>query len=39
MVKGLTPGPTFMENQAPMLYALFTVMLFSNIFTFLFSRS
>ena len=38
MVKGLTPGPTFMENQAPMLYALFTVMLFSNIFTFLFGK-
>lgn len=38
MVKGLTPGPTFMENQAPMLYALFTVMLFSNIFTLLFGK-
>ena len=38
MVKGLTPGPTFMERQAPMLYALFTVMLFSNVFTFLFGK-
>jgi len=35
MIKGLTPGPLFMQNNAPMLYALFTVLVISNIFTFL----
>lgn len=38
MVKGLIPGPTFMENQAPLLYALFTVLLLSNFFTYFFGR-
>lgn len=38
MIKGLVPGPTFMETQAPMLYALFTVLLFSNVFTFAFGK-
>lgn len=35
MIKGLIPGPMFMERNAPMLYALFTILLISNIFTFL----
>lgn len=35
MIKGLTPGPRFMQTDAPMLYALFTVLVISNIFTFL----
>jgi len=34
MIQGLTPGPLFMEQHAPMLYALFTVLIISNIFTF-----
>ncbi len=38
MIKGLTPGPMFMERQAPMLYALFTVLLLSNVFTYIFGR-
>ena len=33
-MQGLTPGPMFMETQAPMLYALFIVLFFSNFFTF-----
>lgn len=33
-MQGLTPGPMFMEQQAPMLYALFIVLFFSNFFTF-----
>ncbi|MBG0776400.1 MAG: tripartite tricarboxylate transporter permease [Desulfovibrionaceae bacterium] len=32
-MQGLTPGPMFMEQQAPMLYALFIVLFFSNFFT------
>jgi len=35
MIKGLIPGPMFMERNAPMLYALFTILFISNIFTFL----
>ncbi len=35
MMKGLTPGPRFMEDNAPMLYALFAVLLISNLFTLL----
>lgn len=38
MIKGLTPGPMFMERQAPLLYALFTVLLLSNCFTYIFGR-
>ena len=34
MLQGLTPGPMFMQKHAPMLYALFTVLIISNIFTF-----
>lgn len=33
MMQGLTPGPMFMQEQAPLLYALFTVLFISNIFT------
>ena len=33
MIKGLIPGPQFMENNAPMLYALFIVLLLSNLYT------
>ena len=33
MIKGLIPGPQFMETNAPMLYALFMVLLLSNIYT------
>ena len=33
MIKGLVPGPGFMEENAPMLYALFIVLLLSNVFT------
>ena len=36
MIKGLLPGPLFMQQNAPMLYALFTVLILSNIVTFLF---
>jgi len=32
-MQGLTPGPMFMEQQAPMLYALFIVLFISNVFT------
>jgi putative tricarboxylic transport membrane protein len=32
-MQGLTPGPMFMEQQAPLLYALFIVLFFSNFFT------
>ncbi|MCP4624915.1 MAG: malate synthase [bacterium] len=32
-MQGLAPGPMFMEQQAPMLYALFIVLFISNIFT------
>ncbi|MBA7498491.1 hypothetical protein ES704_01228 [subsurface metagenome] len=34
MMQGLIPGPLFMQQYAPMLYALFTVLIISNIFTF-----
>lgn len=34
MIKGLVPGPQFMESNAPMLYALFIVLLLSNVYTF-----
>ncbi len=34
MMQGLVPGPLFMQQHAPMLYALFTVLIISNIFTF-----
>ncbi|MGN1038248.1 MAG: tripartite tricarboxylate transporter permease [Mailhella sp.] len=33
MIKGLIPGPQFMESNAPMLYALFAVLLISNLYT------
>ncbi len=33
MIKGLIPGPQFMESNAPMLYALFIVLLLSNLYT------
>jgi len=33
MIKGLIPGPGFMQQNAPMLYALFIVLLLSNFFT------
>ncbi len=33
MIKGLIPGPQFMDNNAPMLYALFAVLLLSNLYT------
>ena len=33
MIKGLVPGPQFMESNAPMLYALFAVLLISNLYT------
>lgn len=32
-MQGLTPGPMFMEQQAPLLYALFIVLFISNFFT------
>jgi len=35
-MQGLTPGPMFMEQQAPLLYALFIVLFFSNFFTLIF---
>lgn len=35
MIKGLTPGPMFMQENAPLLYGLFTVLLISNFYTFL----
>lgn len=38
MIKGLTPGPMFMDQQAPLLYALFAVLLISNAFTFIFGK-
>ena len=34
MMQGLVPGPLFMQQYAPMLYALFTVLIISNVFTF-----
>lgn len=34
MIKGLVPGPRFMEDHGALLYALFGVLLISNIFTF-----
>lgn len=34
MIKGLTPGPQFMQSSAPLLYALFLVLLLSNFYTF-----
>jgi len=33
MIHGLSPGPLFMQQYAPMLYALFTVLIISNAFT------
>ncbi|MCF8105784.1 MAG: tripartite tricarboxylate transporter permease [Desulfohalobiaceae bacterium] len=33
MIKGLIPGPTFMQTNGDMLYALFVILLLSNIFT------
>ena len=33
MIKGLVPGPGFMQENAHMLYALFIVLLISNFFT------
>ncbi|MBT4263418.1 MAG: hypothetical protein HN580_23465 [Deltaproteobacteria bacterium] len=33
MMKGLVPGPTFMQTNGDMLYALFLVLLLSNFFT------
>jgi len=33
MMKGLIPGPTFMQSNGDMLYALFFVLLLSNLFT------
>jgi len=35
MIKGLTPGPMFMQRNAPLMYGLFTVLLFSNFYTFM----
>lgn len=35
MIKGLVPGPQFMESNAPLLYALFIVLLISNLYTLL----
>ena len=35
-MQGLTPGPMFMSEQAPLLYALFIVLFFSNFFTLAF---
>ncbi|MCF8039285.1 MAG: tripartite tricarboxylate transporter permease [Desulfohalobiaceae bacterium] len=35
MIKGLIPGPTFMQTNGDMLYALFIILLLSNIFTLL----
>ena len=34
MLQGLTPGPLFMQRSAPMLYALFILLIVSNLFTF-----
>jgi putative tricarboxylic transport membrane protein len=34
MIQGLVPGPLFMQQNAPMLYALFIVLIISNLFTF-----
>ena len=34
MIQGLVPGPLFMQQYAPMLYALFIVLIISNLFTF-----
>ena len=33
MIKGLIPGPTFMQTNGAMLYALFIILLLSNLFT------
>lgn len=38
MIKGLTPGPRFMEDNASLLYALFAVLLLSNVFTLLIGK-
>jgi putative tricarboxylic transport membrane protein len=35
MIKGLTPGPMFMQRNAPLMYGLFTVLLVSNFYTFM----
>jgi putative tricarboxylic transport membrane protein len=34
MIKGLTPGPMFMHENAALLYALFIVLFISNVYTF-----
>ena len=36
MIQGLVPGPLFMKNYAPMLYALFILLIISSLFLFLF---
>ncbi len=36
MMKGLIPGPMFMKTNGEMLYALFTLLLLSNVFVLLF---
>ena len=36
MMKGLIPGPMFMKTNGEMLYALFTLLLLSNVFALLF---
>ncbi|MCQ2444203.1 MAG: tripartite tricarboxylate transporter permease [Mailhella sp.] len=33
MIKGLVPGPPFLDSNAPMPYALFIVLILSNIYT------
>lgn len=38
MIKGLTPGPMFMQTQADLLYALFLLLLVSNVFTLLIGK-
>jgi len=35
MIQGLVPGPLFMKNYAPMLYALFIILIISSLFLFL----
>ena len=35
MVQGLVPGPLFMQQHAPMLYALFIIVIISSLFLFL----
>lgn len=38
MMKGLVPGPTFMQNHAHLLYTLFILLFFSNAFTFILGK-